>query len=145
MMVRAILVGLSAMVAGTAALAASPAPVPGAAAPSAALAPAITPEIRIAGHWTVDLRPSDTYPTAYDKPMVLTIAADHAVSGEFYDHAIESGHYAHRGARECVMFRTSDLSGPYQHQGCIVGDHIEGMSWAEGRKFLLLWTAKRGQ
>ncbi|MBC7491400.1 MAG: hypothetical protein H7241_03000 [Novosphingobium sp.] len=131
-----------AMVAGAAALTASPAPVlTSAAATHAAIAPAIT----IAGNWIVDLRPSDTYPTAYDKPMVLVIAADHAVSGEFYDHPIESGHYAHRGTRECVMFRTSDLSGPYQHQGCVVGDRIEGMSWAEGRKFLLLWTAKRGR
>lgn len=96
----------------------------------------------LVGHWTVDLRLRLT-DAAYSKPMVLAIAPDGAVTGEFYDHAIEAGSARTLKGRSCCAFHTRDLTGPYQTSGCLIGDHIEGLSWSEGRKFVLPWTATR--
>lgn len=96
----------------------------------------------LAGNWTVDLRPSPSAP-AYLKPMVIAIGSDGAVTGEFYQHAIEKGRGGATNGRPCFAFRTSDNSGPYQTSGCLVGERIEGQTWSEGRNFVLTWTAVR--
>jgi hypothetical protein len=96
------------------------------------------------GSWTVQLRLEDKDPS-YTKPMVIKILSGNEVTGEFYEHAMEGGHYSKRGKRECVAFQTSDNSGPYEHSACVKGKAIEGMSWSTGRKFLLLWTAERAK
>ena len=94
----------------------------------------------LVGSWTVDLRPTPTSP-AYLKPMVLAVSGDGAMTGEFYEHAIEDGRAGATNRRPCFAFRTSDVSGPYQTSGCLVGDRIEGQTWSEGRNFVLTWTA----
>ena len=96
----------------------------------------------LAGRWIVDLRPSPDDPK-YDKPMTLTIAADRAVSGTFYESEIEAGRASASNGRVCFAFRTTDGVGPYQTSGCLVGDRIFGQTWAEHRKFVLNWSAVR--
>lgn len=110
-------------------------------APLAARAAAVS-GAPLEGAWTVDLRPAPNAP-AYLKPMALTIASDGKVTGEFYEHPIEDGRAIATNGRPCFAFHTSDPSGPYQTSGCRVGDHIEGQTWSEGRRFLLTWTARR--
>ncbi|KTT69771.1 hypothetical protein [Sphingomonas endophytica] len=96
----------------------------------------------LSGEWTVDLRPTPQAP-AYLKPMTLAVAADGALTGAFYEHPIDLGRAGATNGRPCFAFRTQDASGPYQTSGCLVGDHIEGQTWSEGRRFVLTWQATR--
>ncbi len=96
----------------------------------------------LAGDWTVDLRPTPQAP-AYLKPMTLTIAANGTLTGAFYEHTIDLGRAGATNRRPCFAFRTQDASGPYQTSGCLVGDHIKGQTWSEGRRFVLTWSAVR--
>jgi hypothetical protein len=111
---------------------------------AAAVTPAATPPLAIAGNWIVDLRLSDKDPP-YSKPMVLTPAPDGSLSGEFYESNIEAGRFNNKKGHQCVAFRTSDNSGPYQHSACLEGKIIKGISWSTGRNFLLQWTATRAK
>ncbi|KQS03627.1 hypothetical protein ASG11_04665 [Sphingomonas sp. Leaf357] len=94
----------------------------------------------LAGEWTVDLRPTPQAP-AYLKPMTLIVATDGTLTGAFYEHPIDLGRAGATNGRPCFAFRTQDASGPYQTSGCLVGDHIEGQTWSEGRHFVLTWRA----
>jgi hypothetical protein len=107
-------------------------------APPRVLAPA-----DLAGEWTVDLRPTADAP-AYLKTMRLAVAPDNAVTGTFYDSPILAGRAGAGKGRTCFAFTTRDGSGPYHTAGCLAGDRVEGQTWAEGRGFLLTWTATRG-
>jgi hypothetical protein len=111
-------------------------------APAPASASAMADIAALAGAWVVDLRPSPDAP-AYDKRMVLGVDADRAVRGSFYDGDIESGRASASNGRICFAFRTTDGVGPYQTSGCLVGDRIVGQTWAEHRKFVLNWSARR--
>jgi hypothetical protein len=111
---------------------------------AAAATSAAPPPPAIAGNWVVDLRLSDKDPP-YSKPMVLTPAPDGSLSGEFYQSNIEAGRFNDRKGHQCVAFRTSDNSGPYQHSACLEGKIIKGISWSTGRNFLLQWTATRAK
>ncbi|MEQ1492592.1 MAG: hypothetical protein ABL932_18765 [Terricaulis sp.] len=93
------------------------------------------------GAWTVDL---STEPgTPYTQPMILTLNADGTVSGSFYQSDIEAGRWKTDRGRTCVSFRTTDGAGPYHTAACLVGDHVEGQTWAEHRNFLFNWNASR--
>lgn len=93
------------------------------------------------GAWVVDL---STEPgTLYTQPMVLTLNADGTVSGSFYQSDIEAGRWKTDRGRTCVSFRTTDGAGPYHTAACLVGDHVEGQTWAEHRNFLFNWNAAR--
>lgn len=94
------------------------------------------------GAWVVDLRPQLT-DAPYTKPMNLKIAADRVVSGDFYNSEILDGRASANQGRLCVAFKTTDGAGLYQSSGCLVGNKVVGQTWAEGRKFLLNWTATR--
>ncbi len=113
------------------------------AAAAVAAAPAPVKAADVAGSWTLDLRVNRAVDTPYTKPMILNVGADGHVTGEFYNSTIEDGHASASNGRACFAIRTSDGRAPYQHSGCRVGDHIEGLSWSEGRKFLLSWVAAR--
>jgi len=93
------------------------------------------------GAWVVDL---STEPgTPYTQPMALVLNADGTVSGSFYQSEIEAGRWKTDRGRTCVSFRTTDGVGPYHTAGCLVGDHVEGQTWAEHRNFLFNWNASR--
>ena len=94
------------------------------------------------GEWNVDLRLS-LEDAPYNQPMLIEIAEDGTVSGSFYGSPIETGRAGEAQDRQCVFFRTSDGSGPYQTAACLVGDKMIGQTWSEGRDFVLPWTAER--
>lgn len=93
------------------------------------------------GAWTVDLSTDPGKP--YVQPMELRLAPDGTVSGSFYQSAIEAGRWKTDRGRTCVSFRTTDGKGPYHTAACLVGDRVEGQTWAEHRKFLFNWNAVR--
>ncbi|MDE2619704.1 MAG: hypothetical protein KGL54_06030 [Sphingomonadales bacterium] len=96
----------------------------------------------IEGAWTVDLRVSlDDAP--YSQPMVLHIAADRTVTGSFYNSEILAGRAGTAQGRSCVAFRTTDGSGFYHTSACLMDGRMVGQTWAEGRNFVLPWTAER--
>ncbi len=95
-----------------------------------------------AGAWVVDLTPAPGA-TPYLKGMELKAAADGTVSGQFYDSEIQAGRYKTFNGRTCTSFRTSDGRGPYHTAACLVGDAMQGQTWAEQRNFVFVWSARR--
>lgn len=75
--------------------------------------------------------------------MVLALGADGSVTGSFYQSDILAGRWKRDRGRICVSFRTTDGAGPYHTAACLVGDHVEGQTWAEHRSFLFNWIAVR--
>lgn len=97
----------------------------------------------LSGAWSVDLR-VDLADPAYSQPMVLTIGADGVVTGTFYNSEILAGRAGSAQGRSCVAFRTTDGQGLYHTSACLVDGTMVGQTWAEGRNFVLPWTATRG-
>lgn len=95
---------------------------------------------QLAGEWTVDLRPS-LDDAVYTQPMVLTIAKDGVVTGSFYQSDILAGRAGRGQGRLCIAFRTTDGAGFYHSAACLVEGKLVGQTWAEGRNFVLPWTA----
>lgn len=95
------------------------------------------------GRWTVDLSPKGD--KSYLKTMDLTLNADGTVKGSFYDSDILAGRWKTARGRTCVSFRTTDGKGPYHTAACLIGDRVEGQTWAEHRNFLFNWNAQRAQ
>lgn len=111
----------------------------GACAAQAQVTPVVAETLN--GAWTVDLTTDPAEP--YTKPMVLTLNANGTVGGSFYESEIEAGRWKTDRGRTCVSFRTTDGVGPYHTAACLVGDHVEGQTWAEHRNFLFNWNATR--
>lgn len=78
-----------------------------------------------------------------DRPAERLLRLTRFHSGAFDDHAIDLGRAGATDVRPCFAFRTQDASGPYQTSGCLMGDHIEGQTWSEWRRFLLTGNAVR--
>lgn len=104
--------------------------------------PDVAPYAALAGEWSVDLRVSLADP-AYSKAMVLNIAPDRKITGSFYDSEILAGQAGTAQGRQCVAFRTTDGQGMYHSSACLIDGRMVGMTWAEGRNFVLPWTATR--
>jgi hypothetical protein len=102
---------------------------------AAAAAPAL------AGDWVVDLSAKPNEP--YTRPMNLVLGVDGSVSGLFYQSPIDAGRWKTDRGRTCVSFRTHDDRGPYHTAACMVGNRVEGQTWAEARTFLFNWNATR--
>lgn len=115
--------------------------------PLAAVLVAATPAeeraAALSGTWSVDLR-VDLADEPYSQPMVLTVAADGVVTGSFYNSEILAGRAGSAQGRSCVAFRTTDGQGLYHTSACLVDGTMVGQTWAEGRNFVLPWTATRG-
>jgi hypothetical protein len=113
-------------------------------APAAPKAPAplSAAYAQIEGEWTVDLRPS-LGDEPYTKPMVLHIAPDKSLTGTFYDSEILAGRAGTAQDRSCVAFRTTDGAGFYHSSACLTDGKMVGLTWSEGRNFVLPWTATR--
>jgi hypothetical protein len=106
-----------------------------AAAEPAAAAPSL------AGDWTIDLSTDPAEP--YTRPMILTLKADGTVTGSFYESEIQGGRWKTDRGRTCASFRTTDGVGPYHSSVCLVGDAVQGQTWAEQRNFLFNWNGVR--
>jgi hypothetical protein len=115
--------------------------------PMAALLVAATPAeeraAALSGSWSVDLR-VDLADAPYSQPMELTVGADGTVTGSFYNSEILAGRAGSAQGRSCVAFRTTDGAGLYHTSACLVDGKMIGQTWAEGRNFVLPWTATRG-
>jgi len=83
------------------------------------------------GAWVVDLSASPAEP--YAQPMRLQLNPDGSVSGSFYESEMEAGRWRFDRGRICVSFRTSDGAGPYHSSACLVGELVQGQTWAEHR------------
>lgn len=113
-----------------------------AATATVAAAQSPSPYAAMEGTWTVDLRPSlDDAP--YTQPMILEIAADRTVTGSFYNSEILAGRAGTAQGRSCIAFRTTDGQGFYHTSACLVDGRMVGQTWAEGRNFVLPWTAEK--
>ena len=116
-------------------------------APLALLLAAATPAeeraAALSGTWTVDLR-VDLADEPYSQPMILTVGADGVITGSFYNSDILAGRAGTAQGRTCVAFRTTDGQGLYHTSACLVDGRMVGQTWAEGRNFVLPWTATRG-
>ena len=107
-----------------------------------AASPAEERAAAMSGEWSVDLRPSlDDEP--YSQPMILTVTNEGEVSGSFYNSEILAGRVGTAQGRSCVAFRTTDGQGMYHSSACLVDGKMIGQTWAEGRNFVLPWTAER--
>lgn len=95
----------------------------------------------LAGDWVVDLTPGGGKP--YLKGMSLSLAQDGTVSGSFYDSTIEAGRWKTSKGRTCVSFRTTDGEGPYHTAACIQDGSVTGQTWAEHRRFVFIWSARK--
>jgi hypothetical protein len=104
--------------------------------------PAVSPYAPLAGEWTVDLR-VDLADPAYGKAMVLKVAQDGSITGSFYDSEILAGRAGTAQGRKCIAFRTTDGQGFYHSSACLTDGKMVGQTWAEGRNFVLPWTATR--
>lgn len=93
------------------------------------------------GAWDVDLTTDPATP--YLKRMVVRTESGGTLAGAFYDSTILAGRWTTARGRACVSFRTTDGRGPYHTSACLVGDRLEGQTWAEHRNFLFVWTAAR--
>jgi hypothetical protein len=56
---------------------------------------------------------------------------------------IEAGRWKTDRGRTCVSFRTTDGVGLYHTAACLMGDLVQGQTWAEQRSFLFNWNAAR--
>ena len=107
-----------------------------------AASPAEDRAAALSGEWTVDLRVNlDDEP--YEQPMVLKVGIDGAATGSFYNSDILAGKAGSAQGRTCVAFRTTDGSGFYHSSACLNDGKLIGQTWAEGRGFVLPWTAER--
>ena len=104
--------------------------------------PVTVPYAALAGEWSVDLRVALTDPP-YSKAMILNIGADRVITGSFYDSEILAGRAGTAQGRQCVAFRTTDGQGSYHSSACLSDGKMVGQTWAEGRSFVLPWTATR--
>lgn len=110
-------------------------------ATSLTTASAAEPAATLDGQWNVDLSASPAQP--YTKPMRLALQSDGTVKGSFYESEILAGRWKTDRGRTCVSFRTTDGAGTYHTAACLVGDRVEGQTWAEHRNFLFNWNAAR--
>lgn len=108
---------------------------------SALLQEPAAPPQPMTGAWIVDLSANPDQP--YLKPMILVMEADGTVTGDFYESDILAGRWKSQAGRLCVAFRTTDGTGPYHTSACLVGDRVEGQTWAEHRNFVFIWSAVR--
>lgn len=99
------------------------------------------PTSGLSGAWVVDL--SADLETPYIQPMQLELRANGALVGSFYQSEIEAGRWKTDRGRTCVSFRTTDGVGPYHTAACLVGDRVEGQTWAEHRNFQFNWNVTR--
>ena len=107
--------------------------------------PVVAPEPAVAamvGDWLVDLR-FEQVGTHYTQPMHVAISSEGTVSGTFYESPIVAGQVGKAQGRDCLAFRTADLSGDYHSAACLIDGRLVGQTWSEGRGFVLPWTAER--
>ena len=75
--------------------------------------------------------------------MDLALLADGSVTGSFYNSTIEAGRWKRDRGRLCARLPAPPTASARTTPRCAVGDHAEGQTWAEHRRFLFNWGATR--
>ncbi len=97
---------------------------------------------KLNGTWQVDLRPSpDSEP--YYKDFEITLANDNSFNGKFYDTEFSGGRLNTSWNKISFGFSTNDISGTYFHSGYLNNDTLYGITYSEGRSFVMPWVAVR--
>jgi hypothetical protein len=105
---------------------------------------AVAPEpAALVGTWDVSLY-FDPASAPSKTEFVVHEAKDGVLRGTFYGTEIELGRYVSRDAAIVFAGRTADQSGGYSHSGRLgPSGVIEAQTLAEGRAFLMAWSATR--
>ena len=97
---------------------------------------------KLSGTWQVDLRPSpDSEP--YLKDFEITLADANSFNGKFYDTEFTGGRLNTGWSKIYFGFTTSDMSGIYFHSGYLDNDTLHGITYSEGRSFVMPWVGVR--
>jgi hypothetical protein len=90
------------------------------------------------GTWELDLRPSPES-TPYLKDFIIQSFDKGKLSGEFYGTPFTNGKINTTWGKFYFSFTTADQSGTYFHSGYLADGTIRGMSYSEGRDFMIPW------
>lgn len=97
---------------------------------------------KLEGTWQVDLRPTpESEP--YFKDFEITLAGENSFNGKFYDTEFSGGRLNSDWSKIFFGFTTNDMSGKYFHSGYLNNDTLFGMTYSEGRSFVMPWLAVR--
>lgn len=97
---------------------------------------------KLEGTWQVDLRPTpESEP--YFKDFEITLAGENSFNGKFYDTEFSGGLLNSDWSKIYFGFTTNDMSGKYFHSGYLSNDTLFGMTYSEGRSFVMPWSAVR--
>jgi hypothetical protein len=97
---------------------------------------------KLEGTWQVDLRPTpESEP--YFKDFEITLAGENSFNGKFYDTEFSGGLLNSDWSKIYFGFTTNDMSGKYFHSGYLKNDTLFGMTYSEGRSFVMPWLAVR--
>ena len=97
---------------------------------------------KLEGTWQVDLRPTpESEP--YFKDFEITLAGENSFNGKFYDTEFSGGLLNSDWSKIYFGFTTNDMSGKYFHSGYLNNDTLFGMTYSEGRSFVMPWLAVR--
>lgn len=97
---------------------------------------------KLEGTWQVDLRPTpESEP--YFKDFEITLAGENSFTGKFYDTEFSGGLLNSDWSKIYFGFTTNDMSGKYFHSGYLSNDTLFGMTYSEGRSFVMPWLAVR--
>ncbi len=97
---------------------------------------------KLEGTWQVDLRPTpESEP--YFKDFEITLAGENSFNGKFYDTEFSGGLLNSDWSKIYFGFTTNDMSGKYFHSGYLSNDTLFGMTYSEGRSFVMPWLAVR--
>lgn len=94
------------------------------------------------GTWTVDLTPSPGADPYY-KEMAIEDTGENSFQGFFYDTPFANGTVNTVWGKLYFAFTTKDGSGKYFSTGYLEDGKIYGLTFSEGRKFVMPWTAWR--
>lgn len=94
------------------------------------------------GTWEIDLRPSPDAP-AYIKEFVVTGLTADSLRGVFYGTRFANGRINANWDRLYFAFTTADGSGTYFSSGYLSEGKLYGMTYSQGRGFIMPWFSVR--
>ena len=97
---------------------------------------------QLLGTWEIDLRPTpDAAP--YLKEFVVTELVQGSMKGRFYDTSFTNGRINTDWGKVYFGFTTQDGSGSYYTSGYVSEGKLYGVTYSEGRGFVLPWFSVR--
>ncbi|GAB3503562.1 hypothetical protein GCM10027341_32890 [Spirosoma knui] len=94
------------------------------------------------GTWEIDLRPSPDAPAYIKEFTVAGLSAD-SLRGVFYGTRFTNGRVNANWDKLYFAFTTADGSGTYYTSGYLSEGKLSGMTYAQGRGFIMPWFSVR--